>query len=318
MDTTCPILENGTYAVSWIYSIFGDCVYTWQESSSLLFGYLSIFCWLNAQLPQVIKNYRLRDADGLSFSFLTVWLTGDIANFIGCIITGQLPFQIILSVYFTIIDTILCMQWLYYVKYTDNRIRRWFDGDDEMKPVVQQPNLIDNGERIYTTYSTGGGKEINEQTTLLSSQTSNKKYTTMLLFFGLVTFGVSSPSDLFTANDTVMMVTGSSAEGNTIWVGRFFAWLCTFLYLSSRLPQIYQNFCRRSVEGLSMALFFFAAMGNLTYVLSIFTNPHATRAIMLEAVPYIIGSAGTLIFDFTIFGQYALFSKNNKQEVVPV
>lgn len=210
------------------------------------------------------------------------------------------------------------MQWLYYVKYTDNRIRRWFDGDDEMKPVVQQPNLIDNGERIYTTYSTGGGKEINEQTTLLSSQTSNKKYTTMLLFFGLVTFGVSSPSDLFTANDTVMMVTGSSAEGNTIWVGRFFAWLCTFLYLSSRLPQIYQNFSRRSVEGLSMALFFFAAMGNLTYVLSIFSNPHATRATMLEAVPYIIGSAGTLIFDFTIFGQYALFSKNNKQEVVAV
>ncbi|KAI9254158.1 PQ loop repeat-domain-containing protein [Helicostylum pulchrum] len=319
MDTTCPILENGTHAISWIYSIFGDCVYTWQESTSLLFGYLSIFCWLNAQLPQVIKNYRLRDADGLSFSFLTVWLTGDIANFIGCVITGQLPFQIILSVYFSIIDTILCMQWLYYVKYSDNRIRRWFDGDDEMKPVVQQPNLIDNGERIYTTYSTGGGKEINEQTTLLSSQTSNKKYTTMLLFFGLVTFGVSSPSDLFTANDTVMMVTGSSsAEGNTIWVGRFFAWVCTFLYLSSRLPQIYQNFHRRSVEGLSMALFFFAAMGNLTYVLSIFSNPHATRVTMLEAVPYIIGSAGTLIFDFTIFGQYALFSKDNKQEVVLV
>lgn len=73
MDATCPILENGTHAMSWIYvskhrnkstklplylnsyfliqSIFGDCVYTWQEGTSLLFGYLSIFCWLNAQLP---------------------------------------------------------------------------------------------------------------------------------------------------------------------------------------------------------------------------------------------------------------------------
>lgn len=137
----------------------------------------------------------------------------------------------------------------------------------------------------------------------------------MLLFFGFVTFGVSSPSDLFTANDTAMTVTKTAIMDNhTIWVGRFFAWVCTFLYLSSRLPQIYQNFRRRSVEGLSMALFFFAAMGNLTYVLSIFTNPHATRATMLEAVPYIIGSAGTLLFDATIFSQYALFANNKKDD----
>ncbi|KAI9365049.1 PQ loop repeat-domain-containing protein [Pilaira anomala] len=317
MDTTCPILENGTHAIGWIYSIFGDCVYGWQETTSLILGYLSIFCWLNAQMPQVIKNYRIRDADGLSFSFLTVWLSGDVANFIGCIITGQLPFQIILSVYFTIIDTILCAQWLYYVKYTDNRIRRWIDGNhDEMKPVT----VLGPVERIYTTYSTGGGKEIDEQTPLThsTSNSNHKKYTGLLLFFGLVTFGgISSPSDLFTVNDTttnsmMMMVSISSESSNEdymIWVGRLFAWICTFLYLSSRLPQIYQNFRRRSVEGLSMALFFFAAMGNLTYVLSIFTNPHATRASMLESVPYIIGSAGTLVFDFTIFAQYALFKK---------
>ncbi|KAG2210051.1 hypothetical protein INT47_003487 [Mucor saturninus] len=316
MDTACPILENGSSAVQWIYSLFGDCVYDWQESASLLFGYLSIFCWLNAQLPQVIKNYRIRDANGLSFSFLIVWLTGDVANFIGCIITGQLPFQIILAIYFTIIDTILCIQWLYYVKYTDNRIRRWFDGDDEMKPIADTSALLNDGERIYTTYSTGGGKEINEESPLLSSSPSNKKYVSMLLFFGLVTFGVSSPSDLFTANDTttISMTTTTVMDNHTIWVGRFFAWVCTFLYLSSRLPQIYQNFCRRSVEGLSMALFFFAAMGNLTYVLSIFTNPHATRATMLEAVPYIIGSAGTLLFDATIFSQYALFANNKKDD----
>jgi uncharacterized protein with PQ loop repeat len=245
-----------------------------------------------------------------------------VANFIGCIITGQLPFQIILSIYFTIIDTILCFQWLYYVKYTDNRIRRWFDGDDEIKPNSIDYNtnndhglLLNNGERIYTTYSTGGGKEINEQTSLLGfSPQQPKKYVTMLLFFGFITFGgISSPSDLFTTtSDELSMISPALEEGNTIWVGRFFAWMCTFLYLASRLPQIYQNFRRRSVEGLSMALFFFAAMGNLTYVLSIFTNPHATRATMLEAVPYIIGSAGTLMFDATIFAQYALFNKNKK------
>jgi hypothetical protein len=62
------------------------------------------------------------------------------------------------------------------------------------------------------------------------------------------------------------------------------------------------------VEGLSMALFFFAFMGNFTYMLGIFANPHATRASMLEAVPYILGSGGTLIFDGAIFVQYAIFN----------
>ncbi|RCH85003.1 PQ loop repeat-containing protein 2, partial [Rhizopus stolonifer] len=296
-------------------NIFGQCVYGWQESISLLFGYLSIFCWLNAQMPQVIKNYRLRDAEGLSFTFLTVWLAGDVANFIGCIITGQLPFQLYLSIYYTIIDTILCFQWLYYVKYTDNRLRRWFDGQDEIKPTPTPP--VDNviGERIYTTYSTGGGKEINEQSSLLGSSPQPKKYVTMMLFFGFLTLnGFTSDASLTTQD---MMIT-SHHEDKTIWVGRFFAWLCTFLYLSSRLPQIYQNFRRRSVEGLSMALFFFAAMGNLTYVLGVFTNPHATRATMLEAVPFLIGSAGTLIFDATIFGQYAMFNKNRPHQETPV
>lgn len=68
--SNCPILEDGTQAIQWInvryntffqtnkqktdielQTLFGDCVYGWQETASLLFGYLSIFCWLNAQMP---------------------------------------------------------------------------------------------------------------------------------------------------------------------------------------------------------------------------------------------------------------------------
>lgn len=254
----------------------------------------------------MIKNYRIRDAEGLSFKFLTVWLAGDVANFIGCIITGQLPFQIYLSIYFIIIDTILCIQWLYYVKYRYNFIRVWIDGEND---EIKTNHKITNDTTISSSNSKNiiHPKEVNEQSSLLSTtpQQQKKKYITMMMFFFMV----------FNNNaNTVMTTTSTTAvdilnEDNTIWVGRFFAWICTFLYLSSRLPQIYQNFCRRSVEGLSMFLFFFAAMGNLTYVLGIFTNPHATRATLLEAIPYIIGSAGTLIFDATIFLQYRLYTK---------
>lgn len=72
-------------------------------------GYLSIGCWLCAQLPQVVKNARQKNCEGLSLPFLVNWLsglsdfasggqqltsTGDVTNLIGCILTDQLPFQV--------------------------------------------------------------------------------------------------------------------------------------------------------------------------------------------------------------------------------
>ncbi|KAI8372743.1 PQ loop repeat-domain-containing protein [Radiomyces spectabilis] len=290
MDTsTCAVTSNGIPHIQWIYQIFGDCVYGWQECLSLLLGYLSIVCWLNAQMPQVIKNYRLQDAQSLSFSFLTVWLTGDVANFIGCLITGQLPFQTFLSIYFITIDTLLCIQWLYYVRYPNNALRRLL-----------------NPHREFTTTT-----KANEDTPLMTSTQKNYK-TTALLMFGLLSFGVTTSSPSLTTAamaSTTVTTTATTWMVDKIWIGRFSAWLCTFLYLTSRLPQIVQNFRRRSVNGLSMALFFFAAMGNLTYTLSIFTNPHATRASLIEAVPYILGSAGTLMFDASIFIQYHMYNQ---------
>lgn len=43
-----------------------------------LCGYLSIGCWLCAQLPQVIKNARQKNCEGLSLPFLVNWLSGEL------------------------------------------------------------------------------------------------------------------------------------------------------------------------------------------------------------------------------------------------
>ncbi|KAI9013875.1 PQ loop repeat-domain-containing protein [Phycomyces nitens] len=299
MDSFCiPTVEGAPY-IHWIYAIFGDCVYGWQEATSILLGYVSIFCWLNAQMPQVIKNYRLGNADSLSFLFLAVWLTGDVANYIGCVITNQLPFQRYLAIYFTAVDALLCVQWLYYVRYLGRT------------SLVSSNSQGDGLERVSTETAIKPGYA--EREPLLIAAPSKKNYTktansatTAFLMIAFVTFA-NPPSVLVSSDD---MYTRMS-DDTTIWVGRLFAWICTFLYLSSRVPQIVRNYRRRSVEGLSMALFFFAAMGNLTYSLSIFANPHATRYTMLEAVPYLLGSAGTLVFDGTIFLQYMLYTPRN-------
>lgn len=95
-------------------------------------------------------------------------------------------------------------------------------------------------------------------------------------------------------------------------IGRMFAWLCTSLYLTSRLPQIWKNvsllfsllfgafffnqllqYTRKSVEGLSMYLFVFAFLGNFFYVCSILMSPQAhmpppaSTEFFKESIPYV-------------------------------
>ncbi|KLO10726.1 hypothetical protein SCHPADRAFT_921956 [Schizopora paradoxa] len=101
-------------------------------------------------------------------------------------------------------------------------------------------------------------------------------------------------------------------------LGRLSAWMCTTLYLTSRLPQIWKNYVRKSVEGLSMFLFVFAFLGNTFYVLSILTSPkldapHSeAMAFLIESVPYLLGSGGTLLFDVTIVTQSFLYKPGRK------
>lgn len=97
------------------------------------------------------------------------------------------------------------------------------------------------------------------------------------------------------------------------FIGRASAWLCTSLYLTSRLPQIWQNFRRRSVDGLAMMLFIMAFVGNSLYVASILTNPLLrSQGYLLESTPYLLGSGGTLCFDITIVLQSYLYSPERR------
>ncbi|ODN83206.1 hypothetical protein L202_01393 [Cryptococcus amylolentus CBS 6039] len=96
-------------------------------------------------------------------------------------------------------------------------------------------------------------------------------------------------------------------------VGRISAWSCTTLYLTSRLPQIWKNYQRKSVEGLSILLFLMAFCGNVTYVASILLNPSGgadpadNAHYLLESLPYLLGSGGTLMFDLTIMIQSLIY-----------
>jgi len=86
--------------------------------------------------------------------------------------------------------------------------------------------------------------------------------------------------------------------------GRIFSWLCAFFYLSSRIPQIYKNHTRKSVHGLNIRMFIAAFCGNLFYTAGILASKQDLRV----ALPFLLGSGGTLLFDGVIFIQHALWA----------
>ena len=114
-----------------------------------------------------------------------------------------------------------------------------------------------------------------------------------------------------------------------LW-GQIFGYICAALYLGARIPQIVRNYRRKSTEGISALFFIFACLGNLTYVLSIFTHTPSCASVegrenagcragewgkeyaryILINTSWVIGSAGTFMLDLVIFAQFCLYQNH--------
>lgn len=102
-------------------ALLHTCIPTPLALLSTVFGCLSIVSWLFAQLPQVLKNFRLRSASGLSIYFLVEWCLGDISNLSGALLTNQATWQIIVAAYYCFVDIMLVGQWLWYEQLQHGR-----------------------------------------------------------------------------------------------------------------------------------------------------------------------------------------------------
>lgn len=123
----------------------------------------------------------------------------------------------------------------------------------------------------------------------------------------------------------------SQSTSTTQLLGKIFSWSSTFLYLGSRLPQLYKNQVRKSTAGLSPALFAAAFFGNLFYSTSLLANPCAwydfapgegygwvdtagsvRRDWILRAAPFFLGAAGVLVMDAAVGLQFWFFREKEE------
>ena len=92
-------------------------------------------------------------------------------------------------------------------------------------------------------------------------------------------------------------------------LGNLISWICCILYLTSRIPQLFSNFQRKSVQSLSMEMFACALLGNATYSISLLLswNPNC--------VPFLLGSLGTIGLDIFVFVQYFMYRERHEGHV---
>ncbi|KAK5779105.1 hypothetical protein RI543_002990 [Arxiozyma heterogenica] len=98
-------------------------------------------------------------------------------------------------------------------------------------------------------------------------------------------------------------------------LAQVFGYLSALLYLGSRIPQILLNFKRKSCEGISFLFFLFACLGNTTFITSVIAISLDPKYLLINA-SWLIGSSGTLIMDFIIFGQFFLYGRGKTEKTL--
>ncbi|KAG7531652.1 PQ-loop repeat [Arabidopsis thaliana x Arabidopsis arenosa] len=108
----------------------------------------------------------------------------------------------------------------------------------------------------------------------------------------------------------LLQVTSSNVAehsgGESSRIGMFLGWAMAAIYMGGRLPQICLNMRRGHVEGLNPLMFFFALVGNMTYVASILVNSVEWLKIAPN-LPWLVDAGGCVVLDFLILLQFFHF-----------
>ncbi|RPB26386.1 PQ-loop-domain-containing protein [Terfezia boudieri ATCC MYA-4762] len=301
---------------------FGTCIPSQLSLISSVLGLCSISAWLFSQIPQVIKNYRNRSVEGLSALFLLNWFLGDICNFLGTVILNQMFFQKAIGAYYVTVDFALMLQFIWYGVFVMTGKKA--SGYSALDVVVTDSD--DSGDRErkgvpVVIHGVSLSPPESPSNSLMGSYASGGAAVAL------------EPVQISRSGDWISIDT----------LGKILSWVSTSLYCTSRLPQLYKNYTRRTTAGLSIMLFVAAFFGNLFYSLSLLTNPlgwadyepyggggiagpegSKRSEWWANTLPFFMGASGVLCQDAMVYVQYLWWGDEEKVEelsdevVVPV
>ncbi|KAI0366909.1 PQ-loop-domain-containing protein [Pilatotrama ljubarskyi] len=255
-----------------------------QELSNFL-GWVSIACWLVVYSPQIIENYQLQSGEGLSVSFVAIWLIGDLCNLSGAILANLIPTIIILGTYYSVCDAILLFQIYYYRWKRARRTARLLYSDEPEAALCDEASPLLPGD---------GHAEVPARK---SMSKDTLKFVVALLFV----FGVGLGAWAVDRHIHGGMPRPRPKEVIE-WRSQVLGWISAALFLGARVPQIVKNLSTRC-EGLSPFLFVYSISGNTTYFLSILAASLDIKHLAANA-PWIAGSSLTVFLDLFVLYQF--------------
>ncbi|RFU76919.1 hypothetical protein TARUN_5332 [Trichoderma arundinaceum] len=286
-----------------------------HKAISGIFGSISMVAWICVILPQMIVNYRAKSADGLSMPFLAVWMIGDVTNLIGGLFTHLAPTAIVLAVYFCIADFLLISQCLYY---NTINARRAAQLSAEAAEATEEAPLL--GERRTSHRRSVSGEDVGkiapagDELLERSSWWSNAASLVAVYVLGFAGWYLSYKAGAYNEADPVVFNALEVSPDLLEKVGIILGYFSAVCYLCARVPQIIKNYREKSCEGLSILFFMLSLTGNLTYAISIVAYSQDKKYI-INTIPWLIGSLGTVVEDGTIFVQFRLYANNKRSDV---
>ena len=233
--------------------------------------------------------------------------------------------------YFVLSDLALLCQYVYYRERRSGRRQRRGDADDEDSSNASLYDALRSedggessggesatdprvrGEGARGSMSPIGGFVLASASALALAATAASR--------GDTDGAVASSGVLRSA----LQVDDCEYNGNPQWMqnfGRGVGYLATAFYLGGRLAQIAKNRRRRTTKGLSLTMFALAVTANLAYGTSVLCASKSTAAVM-RAMPWLLGSFGTVVLDLTILASFpaassllSLFGRRRRRSVI--
>lgn len=258
--------------------IFRQCFYTNNDVASYVLGWMSIILSMISLFPQIIKNFVLKRAAGLSIHLFLIWFVGDVANLTGCILTNQLATQLYLAIYYVCMDIIIISQYTFYeFKQLRKLVSKCFEKlhitkqqrSSCLEPSQPPCREMTTLKESQSSFNMSCQSLTSHNTTTSNPSTPNQfnqfqshywsSALTLLLVAQLV---LSNLSQYSKAQETPISTTSDipncspPAPDNGIVVfalGTTCSYISCVCYILALIPQVYKNYKRKSVQGLSVS-----------------------------------------------------------------
>ncbi|KAG2382955.1 hypothetical protein C9374_004922 [Naegleria lovaniensis] len=299
--------------------IFRQCLYSESDIASYILGWMSIIMSMISLFPQIIKNHVFQSASGLSIHLFIIWMIGDVTNLIGCIFTNQLSTQIYLAIYYVSMDVMIISQYCYYEVRWKDVIEKWKEifytmnhqicsGNRLKQSIHRSTSSSEQNTRSYTLLNTHALIQLFIMTTLVAWMFQSQEEEMWSSIF------VRAQSHLQWNTRRANNCEQTTSDNSMYALGITCSYISCICYIMAYVPQIYKNFKKKSVKGLSLLMFLIDSLTQILYISSIIVfyaqQPHSYFD-TVSVLPFIVGSVFTLIFSALILGQF--FYYNNKR-----